>query len=401
MNYIADKSYLAIKKETTEATAVRPTVFLPLESADIKTILNNAPDRRMHGNDFESIDLSQGERSHEGKIKVWADPDTLGYILDMFVKKGSSTGSAGAGYTHPFTVENPNTYTIEIPKGNYAQRFFGVKGDELNLIFEEAKLKAEMDVKAQGQFSAAVIRDAITGGAGAVLSLKQDYDLEPTRGLVAGDVIVIGAGTATEEEKTITSIGANGTDITFTASIASNHSIGDVCYLKAQTISYATLQKPFYFGDVLVGFGADESAAATAAASKTTATPVHELAIKFQNNLLAAPTTNYRDPIKLLPQVKACELTIKQLFSNPDQHVKWLNLVKQGMCIIMRGRMINTGTPTYNKFTFALHNAKLGDNAEPLNVGEYIMDEQTFKAAYDTGDAKALTIELVNETATY
>ena len=92
---------------------------------------------------------------------------------------------------------------------------------------------------------------------------------------------------------------------------------------------------------------------------------------------------------------------IKKLFETPEQHQKWLQLIKQGICFIFMGEMINIATPTNNKLTFALHNAKLIDNEEPLNVGEYIMDEQNLKALYDVSDALVLTVELVNETSTY
>jgi hypothetical protein len=49
-NYLANESYLALKKETTEGTAVTPDVFLPLESADLTTNLNLNEDSRMVGN---------------------------------------------------------------------------------------------------------------------------------------------------------------------------------------------------------------------------------------------------------------------------------------------------------------------------------------------------------------
>ena len=400
-NYIADLSYLAIKEETTEGVAVKPTVFLPLESVELKTNPNHTPDRRMYGTDFEALDLSQGERSHAGTIKVWGDPDTLGHFLNMFLKKGVTTGSAGDGYTHPFTVENPSTYTVEFPKGDYAQRFFGVKGDELRLLFEEAKLKIEADVKAMGQVSVMKTLSALVGASDTVVQFSQEYDLEPNRGLAATDQLVFEPGTVNEETKTISSIDANGYEITLSAPVTNSHDAGTLVYLKKQTISRSTLQKPFFFGDVRVGFGATKALATTAAGSKATATPIHEFGITFKNNLLAAPTTNYRDPVKLLPQFKSCDLMIKKLFETPEQHQKWLQLIKQGICFIFMGEMINIATPTNNKFTFALHNAKLIDNEEPLNVGEYIMDEQNLKALYDVSDALALTVELVNETSTY
>jgi len=395
MNYISDLSYLAIKKETSEGVAVIPDTFLPLESADIKTILNNEPNQRMFGVDFESVEASQGERKQEGQIKIWADPDTIGYIFDMFMKKGADSGNANDGYTREFTPEDPNTYTIDIPKGPYAQRFFGVKGDELNLIFEDAKLKAEGNVKTMGQFSASSLLEALTGAGMTSLKLNQEYDLEPTRGLVAGDVLVVGG-----VDITIVSLGADGFTVNF-GSTSVTASIGDPVYLKKQDCSQSAIQKPFFFGDVLVGFGADASAAETAAGSKTTATPVHELKINFKNNLLNDNSSQERDVSKLLPQTKMIDVEIKQLFETVEQHMNWLELTKQGLCIIMRGRTINKATPTRNQLKITLHKAKIMEGEEPLEKGSYIFDQQTLKGLYDIGDGKAITVELINETATY
>jgi hypothetical protein len=401
MNYLADLSYLAIKKESTEGVAVKPDVFLPMDSSDVATAMNNTPDRRMFGVDFEAIDVLPGERSHTGSIVLWADPDSLGYIFTMFLKKGTTTGSAEAGYTHPFTPEEPNTYTIEIPKGPYAQRFFGVKGNALRLFFEEAKMKADLNVSAMGQVSSFRIAAALTAETSTEIVLSQEYDLEPTRGLVIGDQIVIGAGTASEETGTISAIDTNGYEITLASAVANSHDIGELCFLKKQSVSHSVLQKPLFFGDVQVGFGATAAAAITAAGSKTTATPVSNLEINFGNNLNAVPMTNYRDPSKILPTFRNCDITITQLLDEPDQHQAWLGTEKQAICILANGRLINASTGAKNQLSWLIHNAKLIDNAEPLNVGDYVRDEQNFKAVYDITDGKALTISLINETSNY
>jgi hypothetical protein len=402
MPELAEKSYLALKAETVEGTAVIPTVHLPLESEDLSTQLNLTADRRMYGNDWETNDLSPGERSHQGSLKLWADPDTLGYLLDMCLVKGSTTGSGADGYTHPFTPGDPQSYTIEIPRDRFAYRYFGVKGSELNLAFEDGKLKATLNVMGTGHFSVAATKDALTGASSSTIVLTQDYDLEPTRGLVAGDVLIINPDDALEEEATISVVESDGVTITLTGAVTNSHDAGVNVALKAQTASFGTLQKPFFFGDLLVGYAATAALAETAAATKATATPSQEVEFVYNNNMMNAPFSQQRDNSQLLPRIKQATLTIKRLFDNPEQRSAWLRIAKQAVSLITRGELIKTTAPTTrNQIKITLHKAKLEDNKEPLNVGEYIYDEQVFKAAYDSSDAKALTVELINETATY
>lgn len=399
--YVADDNYVAIKAETTEGTAVIPDTFLPVESHDLATAMNFAADRRIQGIAWETNSLSPGQRQQAGNIKFWGDPTTIGYVLDMFLKLGSSSGSAGDGYTHPFTAEDPQSYTVEVSKGPYAQRFFGVKGDELELMFEDDKLKANMSLQAMGQVSVMSLLSAVTDNVSNALDFNQDYDLEPTKGLVAGDQLVIDQGLGTQETVTIASVDANGYGVALTGTVTESHAQNAVVYLKKQTASFATLPAPLRFGDLFAGFSTTAALALTAAGSRTTSTPIHEWSLTFSNNLLAAPTSQGRDPQKLLPQVRSCVVTIKQLFATPVQRQKWLEQIKQGLAFIIYGKVINATTPTRNKLTIELHNALLETNEEPMNVGEYIMYEQTFRAAYDSSDAKAITVELVNTKASY
>lgn len=399
--YIADRGYIAIKPEASEGVAVIPNTFLPVDSAEFETDLGLSADRRMQGLQWETNGLSYGPRSHKGTLKFWCDPIVIGYLLDMALLLGSETGNGTDGYTHPFTPEGFQSYTIEIARGPYAQRFFGVRVNELKLMFEDGKMKCEIAVEAMGMVSAQTLAANLTGASSTSVQLSQNYDLFPNNGLVATDQLVIGADTVNEETATIQSINANGFAVTVSSAVANSHTAGEGIYLKAQTPSFSALPNPIMFGDVLVGFGADASAATTAAASKSTATPVHELELTFSNNLLAAPTTTSRSPYRLLPQQRSCVVTIKQLFSSPEQHRKWMEIEKQAICIVAYGKVINVSTPTRNKLTWTLHKALLESDKQPLTIGEFIMEEQTYRAAYDSSDAKAITVSLVNTKASY
>lgn len=401
MYFLADKSYLAIKPETVEGTAVRPTVFLPVESFDVKTDMAFAADRRMRGVRFKTNEISEGPRSHKGNFKVWGDPLTLGHVLNMTLLKGATTGNATDGYTHPFTVDDPKSYTIEAPKGPYAQRFFGVRAEELKFVFEEAKLKCEVTVEAMGQFSTAKLAAAVTGGSGVTLLLDQAYDLLPTRGLAVGDVLTLVKSDGTSEDVTISALNANGFTITISTAPTASYAIGDMAYLKRQSYTPTSIVDPLKFGDVLAGFGADAASALTASLTRTTATPIHSFMMDFKNNLLKAPTTNFRDTAVIKPQTQECQVEVKQLFTTPSQHAAWLAKAKQALVLRILGPLINAATPTsyYLKLTF--NRVKLMESDEPLTVGSYLMDDQKFEVCYDETEGQAMGAELVNLTATY
>ena len=204
------------------------------------------------------------------------------------------------------------------------------------------------------------------------------------------------------EDVTISAVEADGVTITLSGTVANSHLAGVMVALKAQTPSLATLPKPLFFGDTLVGFSTTGALAETAAASKTTSTPTKDIEINYSNNLMNVPFTNYRDNYKLLARQKSLVLTMKQLFSDITQRTKWLEITKQGISLIIRGELIKTTAPTTrNQLKITLHNAKLETNGNPLNVGDYIFDEQSFRAAYDAGDVKAITVELINTLSTY
>jgi len=392
-NYLGDKSYLAIKVEATENTPIKPDVFIPLIKGDIVSILNREPDNRMAGLDWKSDDLLKGRHTHEGTLELYCDADTLGHILNMTYKKGVTAGDAANGYTHPFTAADPKSYTIEIQKGLYAQRFWGVKADNLRLEFDNNKMKATIDVKAVGQVSTGKLEVALTGAGMTEVVLQQDYVRNPTEGLKVGDVITVG-GVDVE----LTGVEADGVTVTFAAETITAAK-GDSVYLKAQDYSYVASQEPLFEGDALVGVGADDTAADTAAESKATATPFQEFILNLKNNLLQQATTGQHDPIKLLPQVKEGQVTTKKLFENVDQHEKWLALDKQAMTIVVKGKFIKDDRTTWELLTVNLYKIKLNPNVNAVNVGEYIYDEQTFEILYDRGDGKAIAIDLVNNTS--
>lgn len=391
MTHLSENQYLAIIPEATAGVALTPTVFVPLVSESVKSILNHTVDRRIKGVNWKGNDLLRGNRSHEGEIVILADPDNLGHILNMVMTKGSTTGDATDGFTHPFTVGNGDTYTFEIGKGAYAQRFFGVYIEDLTIAFVDGQMQLTLSIKALGQVSVAQLGVAAAGAVTTVI-LDDNYDIAPNNGFVVGDVFTIGT-----DDVTITGVESDGVTLTFD-SVSLTYSIGEEISLKKLTVSNPSLQDPFYLGNVLVGIGANESAATTAAGARATATKVYDIEILIKNNLFAQNGSSRVDPVQIIPRTPEALVTLKQLLESEDQKTAMVHRTKQALTLIATGRNINPDFSTSELLTLKFNNVKLIENDNALEVGELIRDEQQFEVLYDESDAKAMTADLINRT---
>ena len=392
MTHLSENQYLAIIPEATAGVALTPTVFVPLVSESMKTVLNHVVDRRIKGVNWKGNDLLRGNRTHEGEIVILADPDNLGHILNMVMTLGSTSGDATDGYTHPFTVGAGDTYTFEIGKGAYAQRYFGVYVDELTIAFVDGQMQLTLSVKAMGQVSVAQLGVALAG-AGTTLVLDDNYDIAPNNGFVVGDVFTIGT-----DDVTITGVESDGVTLTFSSEDLT-YSIGEQVFLKKLTVSNPTLQDPFYLGNCLIGLGVDESAATTAAGARATATKVYDIEIVIKNNLFAQNGSSRLDPVQIIAQTPEAFITLKQLLESEDQRAALMHRTKQALTLIATGRNINPDFSTSELLTLKFNNVKLIENDNALEVGELIRDEQQFEVLYDESDAKAMTADLINRTA--
>jgi len=396
MNYKADGGYVAIGKQSDANTAVIPDVFVPVLEEDLSSDPNNERVKQIVGINWKSNLILQGNRKHGGKIKFMGDPETLGYFLQMTMKKGETSGSAGAGYTHPFTVDTANYFTIEVVKGNAVHRFIGCQITKLGFGFENGSLVVEADIIAKAKFNYGTLKTALTGAGMTAVVFDEEYDPEPCYGLVAGDVIQTWAsGVATDV--TLATVVSGNKSVTC-ASTTVTASAGALITLKPQTPSYEALLRPFRFGQMLIGLGADDTASDSAAASYSLATKVDELKLEIDRGIEERHASGDNDPI-LLEGVPDASLTLKKLYERAEDIQQWNDIAKKACTIIMTGDEIATGV--YATFTVRLYNIKPKKAENKTKVGEYIYDETEFFVEYDNGDAVALEASLKNAKATY
>jgi len=386
MPYLGETGYLAVKPQASATVAVLPTTFIPLVSESVTLDPNLTADRRMKGVAWESDDLLRGAYTVAGDIVALADVEALGHLLNMTYAKGVTTGDAVDGYTHPFAPGEADYYTLEIGLGGFARRIFGAKGASLALSNDDGRLSATVGIVAMGQFVSGALKDAL---AGAVTSLElSDSEVRgPALGLAVDDVLVIGS-----TEVTITNI--TGNVISF-GSTSVTASAGDPVYLKAQAVDL-TSYVPLSMCGTLVGTGDDETAATAAAATRATATPCYDLNLTLDNGKLSAPASGYCGPAAIFNGTLSATLAVKRLFETPEQAHDFRHRVAKAYTVISTGQAIGSGAES---LTVKLYRTKMTELTDALTLGDFIHDELTAHALYDSVTAKTVEITLVNRTA--
>ncbi len=227
---LANLGYCMIKKESAKGTPVIPTIGMPLISESVSFNPNLDEIKIIAGNKAARFRNLMGQRYTAGEATFLAEPNTAGYLADMILTKGSTTGSGT--YTHPFTLSattDPNSYTVEVMKGQIPYRYFGVESSSLGMSFDGNHGIFTTQLHARGVFAAA----EITNVNSDTLTLATTYSSTPTKGLVATDVVRIHLANGSVVNTTVSSLD----DTTVTVASASGAASGDFLSLRALTAS--------------------------------------------------------------------------------------------------------------------------------------------------------------------
>ena len=330
-----------------------------------------------------------GQRSHQGEVVVLGEPNTIGYLFDMLLKKGSTTGSDP--YTHPFTLASadPNSYTVEFLKGQVVHRFVGVQARSITPSYDTNKMQVTVELTARSNFTVGDI-GAITGGGPYDVTLKTAYDPTPTQGLVAGDLVRIFLAGGTTIDTTITTVDdATGITLPASPSLASV-AADDLIGIRALTPSL-TLIDPFLWSRTEFRFGATASAADSA-----THTPVETGSNwKILHNMLpeeGALRSGAFDPASLVRGQGDAEANVNKFFDTPDEENRFRSLTKRAL-------VIKHFSGTGYELRVTLNNLKQIEKPVNMNTGELLFDNITFRPEYDTTDTQMFDVKVLNAVA--
>jgi len=379
--------YIAFKKETTKGTAVVPNVYVPAYSEDLTTNWNLIEDNPIVGNKFARFQVLPGLRGHTGNLTVMGEPNTIGYLFDMLLRKGSTTGSDP--YTHPFTLSttNPNSYTMDISYVSHVVRFFGVEASAITPTWESGEMRPEVTVSALKSWAGRTVA-SVSGSGPYDVVFDTDYDPRPTDGLVVGDLLQFyDYSESAIINAIVDGIDSDGVTIEVSENVAAL-AAGDYCTLRPATPSFSLLT-PFLWQRTEFRFGADAAAALTA-----THTPLEQdsnwaIMHPFEEDEGSKRSGSF-DPASLPRMQGDAEFNARVFFDTPEQLQRWLDIQKRAV-------VIRHFSGTGYELRVTLNNVRVREGAQPHLEAEGILySDLNFAPTLDTGDGQALDVKVLN-----
>ena len=401
------KSYLAIIKEASTATAVKPTNFIKYKDGDIllaQEIIENNP---ICSNRWNPITAVPGKITTDGTFNV--DTDVREAVWWLYGALGSvssadiSSLTDGSVYTHTITTADTlPSFTVEQGKGNLAdgtgtnngqtysvERSFGVLVDSFTLSASDALVNLEVNVKAHGIFQKSdLISDAAAGSS-------VDLSLESVEGLTTADTVNIYDSTPQNEADAIASINTTAKTIQI-ATLGNSYTVANSAKveLAPQTPSY-TDQKIFSFTHASFQFGANLTAAASAAEEN-----VENWEFTYENQLEERFGSLRSSPSVIAPKGAQAMLSYTKYFENVADRDRYLNQTRQACILTLTNNEIVSATDTNEaKYTVKIEMSDLRFTTYEMPTGTdelYIVNMEA-TCFYDSTDGRAVRILATND----
>lgn len=388
---LGNLGYVAFGKETTIGVAVIPTVFIPLYKESMQTMINLVDDIPVVGNKFGRYQVAQGNRGHHGDIEVMGEPNSAGYVFDMLMTRGATTGANP--YTQPYTMGlTTNSYTMDISTGNQTIRYTGVQASKIKPTWEKDELHLTVSVSAIASFSPRQIA-SVTGTGPCVVTLTSDYDPVPTGGLVATDLVrfyLPSSGAVLDTS--VTSL--TGTTLTVPLNVATMIA-GAIVYIRPQTPTYTVLT-PFIWGKLQFCFGATASAALSATQTRLDKGTDWAISNPFESDSGTARSGGF-DPATLPRLVGDATFKIKKFFDTPEDYNQF-NEIAKNSCVIRH----YAGATNQYELRITLNNLKPKSGVKPnLESNKILYSEIDYAPVYDSGDAQGVDVKVINAIASF
>lgn len=387
--------YLALKKEATKATALKPTNFVRFKEGDIgfnQEIIEANP---IMNNRWNPLIAVPGKISTDANFKMDVEAKEVWHFLYAALGSYSKTVLSGTATKHTFWVANDlPTYTIEQLKGNpnwtdyEVIRAYGAMVDSFELSGSDGICEMNVKIKAHGVF----VKSDLT--VDSAIWSPATLNLTDTRGLVSGDNIKITDSTETEDT-TITAVSSQ-TTITATTTKTFEVAKGAKVELRPQTPSYSAQALPYSFVHASFKFGANLTAADLAAE-----TNVENWTFSFENWLEERYWSMSATPSVIAPKGAKAKLKFTKYFENSADRDAYLNLTKQAV-ILTLDLWKNIWNTTYNyKLKISIADIRFTSYEMPTGTDDIYAVELEWTCFYDTTEGKAIEIELQNDITDY
>lgn len=401
--------YLAVKKETTTSTAVKPTHFLRFKGGDIKYAQDIVKNNPIASNRWNPLVAVPGKITTDGDLEFDLDSNECVYWFHVALGSISSADISSltdaSAFRHTITLANTlPALTVEQGKGNLddtssnrqnyeVARAFGVMVDKLTITGGEDVIMLKASVKAHGIFLRGKLTADATAGASVALHL------DTVEGLVAtDDTVNIYDTTPQSEMDAIAALSSTAKTITI-ATLGNSYTVAKdaKAELVPLTPSYSTAPQIMSFYNAQFQFGVDLTAAASAAIED-----VQNWEIVYDNQLTALYGSLRASPSVLAPKGASCSIKFKKYFRSVVDRDRYLAQTAQACIVTITNNNIISATDTNqapHKIKIEFSSLQFTSYEMPTGVDDLYLIQVEATAFYNTTDGRAIRVLVDNAKA--
>lgn len=245
--------YLAIAKETTAGSEVKPTIYLELLSEDIVVNYNIQPVQPISGKIDMNMRSVKDKISVTGTITATIDPKNIGYLLtNFFGAPTTTTIESGKVYEHVFEpVALPPTYTFDVkPADNTCvKRYFGVRMTGLEISQTDNKMQISITINALKAFTESRITQATVSAT--------QFHVDQTNGLTTSDTVEFRDRDDPSTVNSTASVSSVTSETIFVVGSAATVSNKDIITIRKSSTLYTLSKDLIWIGGSEYGDGDD------------------------------------------------------------------------------------------------------------------------------------------------
>lgn len=401
-------SYLAVKKETTLATAVKPTNFIRYKEGDVKLNQENIVNNPIQNNRWGALNIVPGKITAEGSYKFDLDFNEcvhwLAAGLGTLSSSDISSGTDGSVYEHTITVAN-TLYGLSIEQGkgdltdtsnnrqNYqVDRAFGVLVNDFKISGSDGIISLDVALKAHGILQKRNLIADVASGSNKVLSL------DSAEWLTTSDTVNIYDETPQNETDAVAAISLTNKTITI-ATLGNSYTVANKAKVELvpQSPSYGTTAKVASFAHAQFQFGEDLTAAASASVENC-----EEWEYSHMNDLEERFGSLRQSPSVIAPKQASGKFTFTRYFQDVTLRDRYLNQERRAGIITITNNEIVSATDSNDavyKIIIEMSDLRFTAYDMPTGTNELYAASVEADLFYDSSDGRAVRIKVTNAKA--
>jgi len=351
--------YLAVKRESTVATAVKPSHFLRFKDGDLKYTQEVIENNPIQNNRHNSLNAVPGKITTDWTYNFDFDYNEAVHWIAAALWWLATTdiwSIATQVYRQTITVANTlPSLSVEQLKGDWTDtasnrqkydvtRGYGVLVDSFKLSASDSIVNLEVNLKAHGVFTSAFLINDVTSWSSKALSLNTIEWLVAT-----DDTVNIYDKTPQNEAKAIASLSASAKTITI-ATLSNSYTVANYAKVELvpQTPSYWTAPQIWIFTQAKFQFASVFSSCSAAAEVN-----VEDWEFEYMNNLEERFWSLRASPSVIAPKWSKATLKFTRYFENLADRDLFLQTTKTA-CLLTLTNEKKVGASDTNLFKYQM-----------------------------------------------